>query len=293
MHINHSIICIADILSETIARLSSAAKRFATYPKLDDIISCIECCEVHVTATGLLQSDVVRGPKKQLKKSNVHHQPLFNQGDIKCFHESNVKSSRDPHTNDCKHHYAGSAVLHTITTPSTHPGDLLVKHQSFAGGNCERDDHQDATPHLAHKTGLCNPNLFHNDLVGFNDGYSNSHHTQNPIPDCGMANFKTASMSTGQPLKRITPLNTEDTLMEMPKPQETVENSYKVTPCSDGYKKPSYVVLVGDRVRTCNTKLYASLPLRNKYMVKQRVQDSTGATRIKLVLKSSNERLAT
>ena len=90
----------------------------------------------------------------------------------------------------------------------------------------------------------------------------------------------------------LSPLNTRDSIMEIPvksKPQKT-GNSYTVTPCSDGYKKPSYVVLVGDTVRRCNTKLCASLPLQNKFMVKQRVQDSTGATRIKLVLKSSHER---
>ena len=73
-------------------------------------------------------------------------------------------------------------------------------------------------------------------------------------------------------------------------PQKAVEKSYMATPCGDGYNKPSYVVLVGDTVRRCNTKLYASLPLQNKFMVKQRVQDSTGATRIKLVLKSGHER---
>ena len=52
----------------------------------------------------------------------------------------------------------------------------------------------------------------------------------------------------------------------------------------------SYVVLVGSRVRTVNTKLYASLPVHNKFMVKQREQNLFGVTKVKLVLKSSHER---
>lgn len=56
----------------------------------------------------------------------------------------------------------------------------------------------------------------------------------------------------------------------------------KVQPTS--YNKSVYPVLVGDSVKVCNTKLYASLPQNDKYMVKEAVPDST---RFKLVLKSS------
>ena len=56
-------------------------------------------------------------------------------------------------------------------------------------------------------------------------------------------------------------------------------------------QKQSYVVLVGNRVRTVNTKLCASLPVHNKFMVKQREQNLFGVTKVKLVLKSSHERL--
>ena len=56
-------------------------------------------------------------------------------------------------------------------------------------------------------------------------------------------------------------------------------------------QRQSYVVLVGSSVRTVNTKLYASLPVYNKFMVKQREQDLFGVTKVKLVLKSSHERL--
>ena len=59
----------------------------------------------------------------------------------------------------------------------------------------------------------------------------------------------------------------------------------------DYYKKATYAVLIGDTVRVCNTKLYASLPLCNKCMVKERVKDSSGATRVKLKLKTFDSRL--
>ena len=58
----------------------------------------------------------------------------------------------------------------------------------------------------------------------------------------------------------------------------------------DYYKKATYAVLIGDTVRVCNTKLYASLPLCNKCMVKERVKDSSGATRVKLKLKTFDSR---
>ena len=57
------------------------------------------------------------------------------------------------------------------------------------------------------------------------------------------------------------------------------------------YKKATYAVLIGDTVRVCNTKLYASLPLCNKCMVKERVKDSSGTTRVKLKLKTFDSRL--
>ena len=56
-------------------------------------------------------------------------------------------------------------------------------------------------------------------------------------------------------------------------------------------QKQTYTVVIGHRVRTVNTKLYSSMPLRNKFMVKQREQNLYGVTRVKLVLKSSYDRL--
>ena len=61
---------------------------------------------------------------------------------------------------------------------------------------------------------------------------------------------------------------------------------------TEGGHKQSYAVLVGNSVRPVNTKLYASLPLRNKFLVKQQERNVYGSTIVKLVLKSSHERLA-
>ena len=55
--------------------------------------------------------------------------------------------------------------------------------------------------------------------------------------------------------------------------------------------KQSYTVLIGNSVRPVNAKLYASLPLQNKFMVKQQEQNVYGSTVVRLVLKSSHERL--
>ncbi|XP_065897065.1 serine/threonine-protein kinase pakF-like isoform X3 [Dysidea avara] len=52
------------------------------------------------------------------------------------------------------------------------------------------------------------------------------------------------------------------------------------------YNKATYIVLIGDSVKPVNTKLYASLPVRDKYMVKERIP---GTNKVKLVLKSSDE----
>lgn len=54
------------------------------------------------------------------------------------------------------------------------------------------------------------------------------------------------------------------------------------------YKKATYTVLIGDTVRVCSTKLYATLPLHNKCMVKERIKDALGNTRVKLSLRTFN-----
>ena len=56
------------------------------------------------------------------------------------------------------------------------------------------------------------------------------------------------------------------------------------TPC---YNKSTYTVLIRDSVRVVNTKVYSSLPLHSKYMVKERIP---GTNKVKLVLKSCCER---
>ena len=52
------------------------------------------------------------------------------------------------------------------------------------------------------------------------------------------------------------------------------------------YHKSTYVVLIRDDVKVVDTKLYASLPSRNKYIVKERIP---GMNKVKLALKSSDE----
>ena len=65
------------------------------------------------------------------------------------------------------------------------------------------------------------------------------------------------------------------------------QSSRKSGNACPAYNKPFYAVLVGNSVRVYNTKLYASLPFYDKYMVKERVRDNTGNTKIKMTLKST------
>jgi len=57
---------------------------------------------------------------------------------------------------------------------------------------------------------------------------------------------------------------------------------------SIGYNKPTYAVLIGSYVRVYLTKLFAVLPSRSKFMVKERIPSSSGMARVKLTLKCSN-----
>ena len=58
-----------------------------------------------------------------------------------------------------------------------------------------------------------------------------------------------------------------------------------------GYNKPTYAVLIGNSVKVYSTGTYASLPHSNKFLVKERHRDTSGITRVRLTLKSTeNER---
>jgi len=61
---------------------------------------------------------------------------------------------------------------------------------------------------------------------------------------------------------------------------DSIANERKLIDC---YKKTSYA---GNSVRICNTKLYVPLTLCNKYMVKNRVEDASGITGVKLSVKT-------
>lgn len=59
---------------------------------------------------------------------------------------------------------------------------------------------------------------------------------------------------------------------------------------STGYNKSTYAVLIGNSVKVYSTNTFASFPHNNKFLVKERHQDSTGITRVKLTLKSTESR---
>ena len=257
--------------------------------KLQFIVSFQE--PVQITTGGVdknpFESDIIRGPNKPPKKGTVQ-QIQLNQKDAKYFCESTVGSSRpydtcaDSYSHNACHSHAG-----TTTSQKTVPtgSGLLFNYRALAGDDCERDNSHAVAVQSVNKT---DASLCQNNLINYNDLHKSSNQ-KNPTPGCDTVNFKTGSMNAGhdQALKGTVPVMTRDN-MEVPKPH-TVENSFTPTASyADCYLKPSYPVLVGNTVRTYNTKLFASLPQQNKYMVKHRVQDASGASKIKLILKSSN-----
>ena len=65
------------------------------------------------------------------------------------------------------------------------------------------------------------------------------------------------------------------------------KNEKKVADC---YRKSTYTVLIGDTVKVYDTKTYAILPLRNHYLVKERIKDASGNTRVKMSLRTFHNR---
>ena len=63
----------------------------------------------------------------------------------------------------------------------------------------------------------------------------------------------------------------------------------KVSTTGHGYNKSTYAVLIGDNVKVYSTSVFAALPRNNKFLVKERHQDLSGVTRVKLTLKSTEK----
>ena len=69
--------------------------------------------------------------------------------------------------------------------------------------------------------------------------------------------------------------------------ETTLPSSLPVT--GHGYNKATYAVLVGNVVKVYSTNTFASLPHNNKFLVKERRQDPSGVTKVKLALKQSTD----
>lgn len=76
--------------------------------------------------------------------------------------------------------------------------------------------------------------------------------------------------------------NTTNVDVHGSKMQKDNEN-YVVPSKAQFYDKGTYPVLIGNRVEVFNTRLFASLPSHNKYMVKEKIPE------MKLMLKSTAE----
>ena len=65
---------------------------------------------------------------------------------------------------------------------------------------------------------------------------------------------------------------------------------YSLPEPKKGYSKSTYAVLIGGTVKVYSTNIFAALPSNNKFLVKERHQDLSGVTRVKLTLKSTEKR---
>ena len=249
------------------------------YPVLKDTISSVECS----SGFDIVIADIVRGPNKPPKKNTrtVLHddQSSFNQNDSKYFQESDcvgaTKNDNNTQNHNMYHQYASNDAVSQTTAQKVRPSDLLHSFDNFAAADSERDN--------------CNANAIQcNSKTNHDNANHLSFLAKDPVLDCGNINSSVDLVDTGEKTTALLNAGIKKIPVDS-KPQQTTETSFTIT--ADGYKKLTYAVLVGDTVRTCNTKLYASLPLPDKYMVKQRVQYASGVTRIKLVLKSSHGRL--
>ena len=252
--------------------------------KLQNIENCQEPTQ-NTAVVGIEKIlDIVRGPKKPPKKDTVQ-QPLFNQIDVEHFFESKAEYR---HCDAYKGNVCyGSNAASQKAASTASALNLFVNHKSSAGDNCEKDNFHAtsivATVESVNKTDVNNASLFQDNTLSCNG----IHGSKNPNAGCNFDLFHSKSVNARQ-------LNADTSTEASFKPTPTshahvIGNSQAVI---DSSLNPSYAVLVGNTVRAYSRELYASLPLQDKYMVKQRVQYASGVTRIKLVLKSGNERLA-
>ena len=252
-----------------------------TNPKLEDALFCIEC-GFHIVDTNASESDVGRAPNKAPKKSNIDHHPSFSSILSKLFSvvmglNSNLGNASS--FTECRTCVTKVNLLKSDVGRSPHnsPKENTVKHQPLFT-DVFLLQLLKTTVWLITK--IIYDNLKIEDIASSTEctsGYDNN--------AVGLTESNVKGLN--KPPKKSTIKNHQ---LSLNQGHTKYLHDSNVNAYSECYKKLTYAVLVGNTVRTCNTKLYASLPLQNKYMVKQRAQDSYGATRIRLVLKLNHER---
>ena len=206
---------------------------------------------------------ITRGPGDNPTKLQLH----ASKNNESCFTKESTKKSYDCNTNTEYQMGSSQAAVQVGATLPTKSNGLSCT-SNFTGEKCEKDS---MVANLkVNNRSICDTSKpSSNNIVDTTKAYKKA--IQTP------ADSKTLQESTGK-------------VPSQPRPQLPVDNP-EISRSHDAYyAKPSYVVLIGNTVRRCNTKLYASLPVQNKYMVKERLQDLCGITRVKLVLKASHER---
>ena len=196
-----------------------------------------------------------------------------------------------------------STSMHAITRGDKPPGttktcftESTIKTNQFSsflipsnGHDCNKQfntvvpNYHTSTDHRYQHHNMLHTNKF----LGQNSQKDNLAAAGSPFIEAGLHNSNAHFLSSSKKLSTTLPsTGTED----VQSPDVTKRQQVERPTLKGVYDKMCYAVLIGSTVRVCNTKLYASLPQQNKYMVKEQMKDQYGATRVKLVLKSSNER---
>ena len=163
---------------------------------------------------------------------------------------------------------------------------------TFQGMECEADKAAgNRCPHTVHKVSMQDdhqpdPTRFREIRHGNACDVSSLNHSQEHPPAKNIQNEKgyretlnssyafSKEQKTHQPVKPSTP-------------SSLLVPSKKVP---TAYNKSTYAVLIGDSVKVYSTQTFAALPSHDKFLVKERIRDLSGVTRVKLTLKSTEKK---
>ena len=227
--------------------------RFSFYFATPKALNCHDLIEFRSHSDSYREASQCRGDKPLMKQlifppSSDDSGYLSTNGSQNCFTADYSSSS----------HRARIATL-SSGIPETNRKPQNLQRGNFKGGISEAD--------------FKPPNNFENEKNHLKSGNGTVYHEQ--------------SSSYRPAVQQKSYLHAAKDIKQSSKLDFIPENNSIVEKKAAGYGKSFYAVLIGNTVRVCNTKVYASLPVCDKYMIKERVP---GTNRMRLSLKTTGNR---